>query len=281
MRSGLRSLRRLRRWTRLQVERTSLPTVAYTDRIMGPFSPELTRRLAGAASVAVLTGAGVSAESGIPTFRDPGGIWEQFKPEELANISAFLRNPKLVQGWYEHRRLVAREKHPNSGHTALAELEDLVPAFTLITQNVDDLHRRAGSRRIVELHGNIMRSFCIDCGRSPGEAEMLPDSEGAIRCAACSGLLRPDVVWFGEMLPMQALEGARDAAIEADVFLTVGTSGVVYPAADLPVLAHAHGAYVVEINVERSAIAGQLDEVVLGPAGEVLPALVDAVRAAR
>lgn len=243
------------------------------------FSDELVNRLARARQVAVLTGAGISAESGIPTFRDEDGLWERFKPEELANVRAFLRNPELVQKWYQHRRSVANEKKPNPGHFALAEMEMFFDEFTLITQNVDNLHRRAGSRRVVELHGNITRSYCMECEQPAGEDVMHPIAEGkrAI-CPSCGGLVRPDVVWFGEMLPEGAMEAAYAAAENADVFLSVGTSAVVYPAAGIPPHAKAAGAYAAEINIEPSAIAGALDEVVLGRAGEILPALVEAVK---
>lgn len=239
----------------------------------------LAERLSGARSVTVLTGAGMSAESGIPTFRDEGGLWDRFKPEELANVRAFLRNPELVQKWYEHRRIVSQETEPNAGHVALAELETLVDDFTLVTQNVDNLHRRAGSRNVVELHGNITRSYCFDCERPIGEAVMRPiaDGEPAV-CPDCGGLIRPDVVWFGEMLPEGMMERAYAAAERADVMLTIGTSAVVYPAAGIPVRARKAGAYVVEVNVERSAIADAVDEVVIGRAGEVLPRLVEAVK---
>jgi len=245
------------------------------------FDPQrspLLERLARARSVAVLTGAGISAESGVPTFRDPGGLWQQFRPEELANVNAFLRNPVLVQGWYAHRRRVVEETSPNPGHVALARLEELIDDFTLVTQNVDGLHRRAGSRNVIELHGSLLRSRCIDCGTDVSEADLasLADGEPA-RCRACGGLVRPGVVWFGEMLPEGAMETAYAAAERADVFLSIGTSAVVYPAAHLPTYAREAGAYVAEINVEPSAVADQVNEVVLGRAGEVLPLLVDAL----
>ena len=246
-----------------------------------PFTNELIDRLASARHVGVLTGAGISAESGIPTFRDPGGLWDRFRPEELANVHAFLRNPELVQKWYEHRRTVASEKEPNPGHHALVDLEQLVDEFTLITQNVDDLHRRAGSRNVVELHGNIMRAYCIGCGRHAQPEELRPLGEGErALCADCGGLLRPDVVWFGEMLPEDAVNVAHHSAEHADVFLSIGTSAIVYPAAGIPLLAKKAGAYVAEVNIEPSAIAGEIDEVIRGKSGEILPRLVAALRQA-
>jgi len=246
------------------------------------FSDRLIERLAAATHVAVLTGAGISAESGIPTFRDPGGLWERFRPEELANIQAFLKNPALVQGWYAHRREIASQAQPNAGHLALVELESLSTRFTLITQNVDNLHQRAGNRQVVELHGNITHTYCIDCCREVTEAEMTAFEKGeAARCNACSGYIRPDVVWFGEMLPHGAFEAAQQAAQRADVFFSIGTSAIVYPAAGLPRIARQHGAYTAEINVQPSAIAGEMDEVILGKGGITLPLLVAALRAHR
>lgn len=243
------------------------------------FSDTLVERLSKARSVAALTGAGVSAESGVPTFRDPGGLWERYRPEELASVRAFLSNPALVQGWYEYRRTTIRSTEPNPGHLALVDLEKLIPDFTLITQNVDDLHRRAGSRNLVELHGNIMRSYCIECEREAAEEELHAAAGGhpAI-CPGCGGYIRPDVVWFGELLPGEAVRRAEDAAARADVFLTIGTSALVYPAAGIPLLARDSGSYVAEINVERSTIADKVDEVVLGKSGKVLPQLVEAVK---
>lgn len=250
-----------------------------------PFSDSLVERLTRARHVVVLTGAGISAESGVPTFRDPGGLWQQFRPEELANVEAFLRNPVLVQGWYRHRRAVVEDVAPNPGHEALAALEGLVTGrggdFLLATQNVDGLHGRAGSLRVVELHGSLARTYCIACGRAASEAALAAVADGeAARCPHCGGLLRPDVVWFGERLPEGALETAAEAAAEADVFLSVGTSAAVYPAAGLPLIAKEAGAYVAEVNPERSDLAHRFDEHVRGKAGEVLPALVARVRAA-
>ena len=244
------------------------------------FSERLVQALDGATRVAVLTGAGISAESGVPTFRDAGGLWQQFRPEELANVEAFLKNPALVQGWYKHRRAVLDDVTPNPGHLALAALERLVVtrggSFLLITQNVDGLHQRAGSEHVVELHGSLTRSYCIDCGCSASPSDLEAAAEnGLARCAECNGLLRPDVVWFGEMLPEEALSKASEAAARADVFLSVGTSAVVYPAAGLPCVAKDVGAYVAEINPVHSDIAFFLDEQVAQKAGVALPQLLD------
>ena len=243
-----------------------------------PFSDTLVQRLRDAERVAVLTGAGISAESGVPTFRDPDGLWQQFRPEELANVEAFLANPALVQGWYAHRREVVERVRPNPGHDALAALERWVTArggdFLLATQNVDGLHVRAGSERVVELHGSLLRSHCLACG-TPADDSATAD--GPLTCEACGGLVRPDVVWFGEMLPEDAIGQATEAAAMSDVYLTIGTSALVYPAAGLPQIARQSGAYVAEINPEPSEIAGRLHEQVRGRAGTVLPLLLEAL----
>jgi NAD-dependent deacetylase len=250
---------------------------------MPDFSDTLVDQLAEAAHVAVLTGAGISAESGVPTFRDEDGLWEQFDPQELANVEAFLDNPELVQGWYRHRRQLVEEAAPNEGHRALAALEHHLSGLTVITQNVDDLHNRAGSSVVIELHGNITNNYCMDCER-PAEADAvdaaIQDGQPA-RCADCSGLIRPDVVWFGERLPPDAVEQADAATTRADVFLSIGTSAVVFPAAQFPLEARANGAYVAEINPDTTGISDDVDEAIRGPAGEVLPALRDAVAARR
>jgi NAD-dependent deacetylase len=242
-------------------------------------SDALIDHLRSADRVAILTGAGISAESGIPTFRDPGGIWEKFEPQELANVEAFLENPELVQGWYRHRRQVVEDAEPNEGHRALVRLEQHVDLVTTITQNVDDLHNRAGSSEVVELHGNITRNYCTDCEQDVDAARIdaaIEDGQPAT-CPECEGLVRPDVVWFGEMLPPDAMDRASEATTTCDVFLSVGTSTVVYPAARLPMLAKEAGAYVVEVNPDRTPISGNVDEYLAGPAGEVLPAILSAL----
>lgn len=245
-----------------------------------PYSDTLVQRLAQARRVLVFTGAGISAESGIPTFRDADGLWEKFKPEELANVDAFLGNPDLVQRWYAMRREVVTKAKPNPGHLALVELERMVDEFMLVTQNVDNLHNEAGSKEVLELHGNLTRNYCIDC-KKPAAA-LPPIEEGKpLACVHCDGFIRPDVVWFGEMLPKGAMEIAINMAMRSDVVLSVGTSAVVFPAADIPLVARGHGAYVAEININESEIGHVLNETVLGPSGTVLPSLVAAVRERR
>jgi len=237
------------------------------------FSETLKARILTAESVCVLTGAGISAESGVPTFRGEEGLWKKFKPEELANFEAFIRNPNLVWEWYAYRRKLIHDVKPNPGHYALVELERSVKEFTLITQNVDNLHRRAGSRSIIELHGNIERSYCIECGARVSELN-IDSLKEAPRCGRCGGLIRPDVVWFGEMLPQEAFSAAEKAARQCDLFLCIGTSAVVYPAASLPFTAFDHGAFIVEINRELTELSSRAHETLIGPAGEILPQLV-------
>lgn len=229
-----------------------------------------------AQSIAVLTGAGISAESGVPTFRDAqSGLWADFKPEDLATPEAFLRNPKMVWDWYAWRRQRVLSVQPNAGHTALVEIGKRVSRFTLITQNVDGLHQRAGSRDVLELHGNITRVKCFQEDTLVEKWEEIGD--GPPRCARCGSWLRPDVVWFGEMLPPGVLEAAEDAARSCDVFLNVGTSTLVYPAAELPFTALSAGATVIEINPEETPLTSQASFSLRGTAASVLPALVEAL----
>ncbi len=234
---------------------------------------ELLRR---AHHVVVLTGAGISAESGVPTFRDAQtGLWARYSPEELATPQAFARRPHLVWAWYQWRRTLIRQATPNPGHLALVEIERRVPHFTLITQNVDGLHRQAGSRHVVELHGNIMRTICSREG-TVVERWSQPEGEEPPACPRCGAYLRPDVVWFGETLPPDALQAAIEATATADLFFSVGTSAVVQPAASLPVEAVRHGATLVEVNLEPTPVTPFAHYVLTGPAGTVLPALVRA-----
>ena len=241
-----------------------------------PIDPELVAALRAARFVAVLTGAGISAESGIATFRDAQeGLWARFDPRELATPSAFARNPKRVWDWYAWRRERVRRAEPNAGHRALVALERRVPEFVLVTQNVDGLHQRAGSRTVVELHGNITR---VKCSRQGTQfTHWNDDGTDAPRCPDCGAHLRPDVVWFEEPLPADALAPAEDAARRCDALLVVGTSAEVYPAAALPGSARRAGATVIEVNPNATALSSEADHVLRGRAGTVLPALVSAL----
>ena len=235
---------------------------------------DLARAVRHARLVAVLTGAGVSAESGVPTFRDAlTGLWARYDPRALATPAAFARDPGLVWEWYATRRAMLRDIAPNAGHHALATLEQRVPAMLVATQNVDGLHQRAGSRNVVELHGNIPRVKCSACA---APAPTWDDDASPPRCAHCGGLLRPDVVWFDECLPPDALAAALDAAARCDVLLVAGTSAEVYPAAAIPERARRHGARVVEINPAVTPLSALAHDTLRGPSGVVLPALVAA-----
>jgi NAD-dependent deacetylase len=231
-------------------------------------------RLCRAQRVLVLTGAGVSAESGVPTFRGPEGLWRDFRPEDLATPAAFERDPKLVWEWYAWRRERIAPLAPNAAHQAIAALEGLVPELLLATQNVDGLHGRAGSRSVVELHGSLWRVRCAGCGATVEDRRVpLPDLPP--RCS-CGANLRPDVVWFGESLPMAAVERAFAAAQHAEAVLVVGTSSLVYPAAALPQVARAAGAFVVEVNPEATPLTPLVQASLRGRAAELVPALLEA-----
>ncbi len=240
------------------------------------FSTAFIEALGRANRVVAFTGAGISAESGVPTFRGDDGIWKKFKPEELANINAFMRNPELVWEWYKARKRVIADVQPNAGHYALAAMEKMFERFTIVTQNIDNLHRRAGSNNVYELHGNIERNFCMKC-YTHYENEFVLQSGGVPRCR-CGGIIRPDVVWFGEMLPEDEWENATKACRQADVLLSIGTSSVVYPAASLPVEAQRQGAFVVEINPEPTPLTEIADEFMQGKSGEILPHIVEQLR---
>ncbi len=230
--------------------------------------------------IAVLTGAGASAESGVPTFRDAmTGLWSKYDPHQLATPEAFARDPALVTRWYDWRRCLVAACRPNAGHFALAALQRWAAgggrAFTLLTQNVDGLHQAAGSTGVVELHGSIRTWRCTKTGEEvvPGPEPM---TEFPVRTRA-GGLLRPGVVWFGEALPEAALEAAARAAAECDVFLSIGTSAVVYPAAGLVHAATAAGATAIEINRDPTPISREVDVSIQGLSGEALPAIAAAL----
>ncbi len=235
------------------------------------FSNTLVEKLSTARHVVALTGAGISAESGIATFRGADGIWKKLKPEELASMETFMCNPDLVWEWYEYRRKIIHNVTPNSGHYTLAKMEKYYPYFSISTQNVDGLHFRAGNKNVFELHGNILRNRCVVCGRKVNDVEF-KKGEKIPRCE-CGGMIRPDVVWFGEMLTPEVLYASFEEAATADVYFSIGTSAVVYPAAMLPAEAKKNGAYVVEINLEPTPLSTQVDESFLGKVGEILPQL--------
>jgi len=221
----------------------------------------------------VLTGSGVSAESGVPTFREAQtGLWSRFEPQQLATPEAFLEDPALVWRWYRWRRELVRRAVPNPGHHALVALERRLPRLTLITQNVDGLHQRAGSTGVTEYHGNLFATRCFSCADLPAGPEPADDVP---RCARCGGLLRPGVVWFGEGIPSDALESSARAAADCDVFLSVGTSSLVWPAAGLAEAALAAGATVVEINLDATPLSASSHHVLAGKSGERLPELVN------
>ena len=231
-------------------------------------------RLKTSKHVVFFTGAGISAESGIPTFRGEGGIWNKLKPEELANFNAFIKNPKMVWEWYNYRRKIIAESVPNAGHIAIAEFQKYFPKVTVITQNIDNLHKRAGSRDIFELHGNIERNYCIKCSTFYNEIE---GTDGIPKCR-CGGLIRPDVVWFGEYLPEDQFNGSEKAASECDLFFVVGTSAVVYPAASLIYTAKQHGAYIFEINITETEISSFAHKTIHGKAGDLLPQILSDIK---
>ena len=238
---------------------------------------DLRRRLAAARSVCVLTGSGISAESGLPTFRGIGGLWRTHRVEQLASPQGFARDPRLVWTWYNERRTAHKGVEPSPAHVALAEIERRVADFTLVTQNVDSLHLRAGSRNVLELHGKLREAKCTRCdARQPIDHVILSLSKDAFDLDEieheCGGMWRPDIVWFGESLPPAVLEAAFDAARRAELMLVVGTSGIVQPAASLATK-RCTRAYVVEINPEETALTPHADRSIRARASDVLPQL--------
>lgn len=237
-------------------------------------SDRLRHRFANANRVVVLTGAGVSAESGVPTFRGGGqaAVWKGMPFEIISSAGMLVHNLPAVWEWFNYRRERLAHVQPNRAHETIAGWQVKFADFTLVTQNIDNLHQTAGSRNVVELHGNIWRARCFECG-ARHNARDLNFENGPPACFECGGHLRPDVVLFGEMLPAGAFERAAAAATHCELCFVVGTSAVVYPAASIPEIARAAGAYVVEVNPERTPLSGLCHEVLTGKAGEVLPLL--------
>ena len=223
-------------------------------------------------SLCVLTGAGVSAESGVPTFRGPEGLWKQRDPMSLATPGAFAEDPKEVWEWYQWRRRKIRGCAPNAGHAAIAAVEAAKPDFLLVTQNVDGLHRSAGSRKVVEIHGNIWAVRCVGCGAERYEHGDFPELPP--RCLTCGELLRPGVVWFGEMLPREASEAAAEMLARCEVLIVAGTSAVVAPASGYAAVAKRHGSRVIEVNPDETPVSGICDAAFRGKSGEILPVLL-------
>lgn len=240
------------------------------------FSDYLIDFLPRAKGVVILTGAGISAESGISTFRDPDGLWNKFSPMELASINGFMSNPERVWEWYQYRRQILDKSMPNPGHYTISKLQESLPDLTIVTQNVDRLHQKAGANKVIELHGNIITNRCFKCSKAYNKGINLQDSS-IPKCEFCGGNIRPDVVWFGEMLPQDELLEAQQKSEICDIIFSIGTSGEVYPAAELPVLAKEAGAYFVEINPTKTALSDFADECITGKSGEVLPKLLEGI----
>ena len=237
-------------------------------------SDELRQRFSRATSVVVLTGAGVSAESGVPTFRGGGNtmVWKGMPFDVVSSARMVQHDLPAVWEWFDYRRDLLKPLRPNAGHTEIARWQDRFARFTLITQNIDGLHQQAGSREVIELHGNIWRARCISCHL---QYQIIAQGDRPDSCPACGEALRPDVVLFGELLPRGAFERAAEKAQQCELCFVIGTSALVYPAAGLPEIARAAGAFLCEINPERTALSDVCDEVLMGRAGEVLPMFCD------
>ncbi|MGA7879059.1 MAG: NAD-dependent deacylase [Desulfoferrobacter sp.] len=243
-----------------------------TDKIQEQKVRMVREKLTVCRRAVVMTGAGISAESGVPTFRGKDGLWRQYRATDLATPEAFMRDPGIVWEFYNWRRELLAPLKPNPGHSALAELEQRIPDFRLITQNIDGLHRAAGSSNILELHGNIWWVRCTRC-KSKFENRTVP-LPNAPRCSLCGAMLRPDVVWFGEALDAAILEMAFEAIQNCELMLIVGTSALVQPAASMGVHAKRAGAFVVEINLEATSYSELYDVSILGKSGDILPRLL-------
>ncbi len=238
------------------------------------FSKKLADRLKRAYHIAILTGAGISKESGVPTFRGKDGLWNNYQVQQLATPETMQNEPELFWRFYHWRRKLLSAVEPNLGHYACVDLERYFADFALVTQNVDNLHRQAGSNKVLELHGNIKRSLCTSCNFSETGAPVPEEFDGIPKCPECGSMLRPDVVLFGEPLPVDVIKEAQQSSASCEVFIAVGTSAVVQPAASLPFIAKANGAYVLEINKEETPLTAAADETIFGESGKILPLLV-------
>jgi NAD-dependent deacetylase len=242
---------------------------------------EIRQRLRTARRAVVFSGAGVSRESGLDTFRGAGGLWERMRPEELATPEAFRRTPGKVWSWYAWRHQTAAAAQPNPAHLAIARMETIFPSFSLVTQNVDGLHRRAGSRNLLELHGTLTRARCERCGRDRDMGEAIAESPAEPPVCACGGRYRPAVVWFGESLDSRILDRAAAESSAADLFISVGTSSTVYPAAGLIEMAARAGACLIEVNPEPTPLSVLADLRLGAPAGEAMPRLTEEIERCR
>jgi NAD-dependent deacetylase len=238
------------------------------------FNKDFLQKLDNSKSLVFFTGAGISAESGIPTFRGKDGIWNKLRPEELASFDAFMKNPEMVWEWYQYRRKIISDTQPNPGHHAISEFSKHYDNVSVVTQNVDNLHRRSGSEDVYELHGNIEVNYCIDCSE-PYDEPIDYTSKELIKCGECGGYIRPGVVWYGETLPQEVFVQSGRLAAQCDICFIVGTSAVVYPAASIPLSAKQSGAYLVEINTDRTEISHIVDYSIMGKSGEILPAIME------
>ncbi len=238
-------------------------------------SNALKNKLKHAEKIVFFTGAGISAESGVSTFRGEDGIWKKFKPEELASFQAFMKNADMVWEWYQYRRKIIHDVAPNAAHLAITEFQKYFPSVVVVTQNIDNLHTRAGNSEVYELHGNIERNYCSSCKT---RYDFLEFTDKKVPRCSCGGMIRPDVVWFGESLPVDQLEAGELAAETCDVLFSVGTSSIVYPAAYIPLQAKKAGKYVVEVNLTRTEQSDYFDELITGKAGEVLPAILEEIK---
>ena len=234
--------------------------------------------LRSAESLFVLSGAGVSAESGIPTFRGASGLWKNYSATDLATPQAFKNNPVLVWEWYQWRQGLISKAEPNPAHHALVDLEKMIPRFLLLTQNVDGLHKKAGSKNVLELHGNIFRTRCLQCNNITSYKPTEETSKPFLPKCSCQGLLRPDVVWFGEPIPQAIWQQALDFLARSDTALICGTSGVVWPAAAIPEIAQQKNIKTIEINLEPTPVSSVVDLSIQGKAGKILKQIVQALK---